>query len=224
VRPAKLTWRREQGAAAVEFALVIPVILLLSFAIIEFGFIVRDKVAITHLTRDASRTASSLPRLGNVDGHQGNPPPAGQAPVGAVASFAYFASEVVEASSSGLPKNSILDFWVYLPNRDGFPTQTANWQTDTNRTMTCAVDEYCVRYRWVDGTGGNPGRFRYVSGAWDPLSIDACPGATGQAVGVYLRVDHRGFFTNVFNSNLTLTDRNVVKFEPLPARTCAPTP
>ena len=42
------------------------------------------------------------------------------------------------------------------------------------------------------------------------------------AVGIYLRVDHVGLFNAFFNSSRTLTDRNVVQFEPMRSDNCKP--
>ena len=45
----------ERGAAAVEFALVLPVLMLLVFGIIEFGFIFNRWVTVTHAAREGVR-------------------------------------------------------------------------------------------------------------------------------------------------------------------------
>jgi Flp pilus assembly protein TadG len=49
---------REDGAAAVEMALVLPLLVLLVFGIIEFGFIFNRKITITHAAREGVRTYS----------------------------------------------------------------------------------------------------------------------------------------------------------------------
>jgi Flp pilus assembly protein TadG len=49
------TENREKGASAVEFALVLPVLMLVLFGIIEFGFILYDKAVITNASREAAR-------------------------------------------------------------------------------------------------------------------------------------------------------------------------
>ena len=50
------TGNREKGASAVEFALVLPVLILILFGIIEFGFIIYDKAVITNASREGART------------------------------------------------------------------------------------------------------------------------------------------------------------------------
>jgi Flp pilus assembly protein TadG len=50
--------RADRGAAAVEFALVLPVLLLLLFGIIDFGRMVHAKVTLTEAAREGARTAA----------------------------------------------------------------------------------------------------------------------------------------------------------------------
>ena len=45
----------EDGAAAVEMALVLPILLLLVFGIIEFGFIFNRYISVTHAAREGVR-------------------------------------------------------------------------------------------------------------------------------------------------------------------------
>src|SRR5688572_29230104 len=49
------TSRGEQGVVAVEFALIVPVILLLVFGIIEFGRAYNAKVELTAAVREGAR-------------------------------------------------------------------------------------------------------------------------------------------------------------------------
>lgn len=46
---------REQGASAAEFALILPILLLLLFGIIEFGIIFFNKAVITNASREGAR-------------------------------------------------------------------------------------------------------------------------------------------------------------------------
>lgn len=49
------TGNKEKGASAVEFALVLPVLILLLFGIIEFGLLLYDKAVITNASREGAR-------------------------------------------------------------------------------------------------------------------------------------------------------------------------
>ena len=55
----------EQGVAAVEFALILPVLILMIGAIIDFGFIFAQQIAYNTSARDAAR-AGVLPSVGGV--------------------------------------------------------------------------------------------------------------------------------------------------------------
>lgn len=45
----------ERGASMVEFALILPILLVLLFGIIEFGFLLYDKAMITNAARESAR-------------------------------------------------------------------------------------------------------------------------------------------------------------------------
>jgi Flp pilus assembly protein TadG len=47
--------KREDGAAAVEFALVLPILIVLVFGIIEFGLALYNKEVITNASREGAR-------------------------------------------------------------------------------------------------------------------------------------------------------------------------
>ena len=49
------TENSEKGASAVEFALVLPVLMMIIFGIIEFGFIMYDKAIVTNASREGAR-------------------------------------------------------------------------------------------------------------------------------------------------------------------------
>jgi Flp pilus assembly pilin Flp len=61
--------RREDGAAAVEFALLLPLLVLLLFGIIEFGFAFSTRIQATNAAREAARLAVvGVDDWGNVNG------------------------------------------------------------------------------------------------------------------------------------------------------------
>jgi len=47
----------QKGGAAIEFAIVLPLLLLLLFGIIEFSLLMYDKAVITNASREGARTA-----------------------------------------------------------------------------------------------------------------------------------------------------------------------
>ena len=52
-----MTDRGEDGAAAVEFALLLPLLVLLLFGMIEFGFAFNSRIQATNAAREAARRA-----------------------------------------------------------------------------------------------------------------------------------------------------------------------
>jgi Flp pilus assembly protein TadG len=56
----------ERGSQLVEFALVAPLLLLVVFGIVDFGFMFREYEALTNAAREGARVAA-LPGYGNSD-------------------------------------------------------------------------------------------------------------------------------------------------------------
>ncbi len=53
--------RGEQGQAAVELALVLPLVALLLLGMVQVGLVVRDQVLLTHAAREGAREAAVEP-------------------------------------------------------------------------------------------------------------------------------------------------------------------
>jgi hypothetical protein len=51
----------EHGQATVEFAFVLPLLLLALLAVVQVGLVVRDQLAVVHAAREAARAASVDP-------------------------------------------------------------------------------------------------------------------------------------------------------------------
>ncbi len=51
----KLFCRAEKGASMVEFAIILPLLILILFGIIEFGILLYDKAVITNASREGAR-------------------------------------------------------------------------------------------------------------------------------------------------------------------------
>lgn len=56
-----MSGRDDGGQATVEFALLLPLVLLLLMAVVQAGLLVRDQVAVVHAAREAARAASVDP-------------------------------------------------------------------------------------------------------------------------------------------------------------------
>lgn len=111
----------------------------------------------------------------------------------------------MEKAGSALPQDNYDELWIYRADSNGLPIGNS----PSDKFSVCGTD--CVRYAWND----NRDTFGKVSGSWDPLSINACPGdANAMSVGVYLKADHK-FLTGLFGSTMTVSDYAVLKFEPV---------
>ena len=55
---SKSKLRKEKGASAVEFALVLPIFIMLVFGIFQFGIAFNNWIAITHAAREGARLAA----------------------------------------------------------------------------------------------------------------------------------------------------------------------
>lgn len=53
-----MIYKKERGQALVEFAIVLPVLLLIVTGIIEFGLILNSYLSIQHATREGARSGS----------------------------------------------------------------------------------------------------------------------------------------------------------------------
>lgn len=61
-------FKSEKGASAVEFALIAPLLLVLTFGIIEFSVLLFDKAVVTNASREGARAAivyNTNPTTGN---------------------------------------------------------------------------------------------------------------------------------------------------------------
>ena len=57
-RPRRLTGRRDRGAAAVEMALVMPLLILMVMGIIDFGRIFNGQIQLSQAAREGARIAA----------------------------------------------------------------------------------------------------------------------------------------------------------------------
>jgi Flp pilus assembly protein TadG len=59
-RRQPVRWRCDRGAAAVEFALVVPVLLIVVFGIIDFGRMLNAQLQVSEAAREGARAASTI--------------------------------------------------------------------------------------------------------------------------------------------------------------------
>jgi hypothetical protein len=197
---------RDEGAAAVEFALVVVLLLTLAFGIIEFSLLLRDYVSVGSAVRVGARIASAEAGGGPATCPTTPTPPPPCTPTSAP-KLAQDAADAIQREGTAMPKGNIDEIWVYKANASGLPGSAT-----TLASATCSTN--CVRYVWIDSVG----RFQYASGSWASTSISACIGSS-DAVGVLMKATHH-FLTGMFGVTRSLSDRTVMQFEPLPTDSC----
>lgn len=210
--------RGDDGASAVEFALVLPALLLLVLGMLEFAFVMRDYLSVASATRTGARAAST----GASAGPGTCPGPPITCVPSAVPALAQRAADSIQQAGSAMPQDAIDYILVYKANNKGFPGP-ANSTTIPSLTA-CGTGVYtdCVAFRWASVAN----RFVYVSGSWDSSTINACaaqnvgdPGP--DSVGVYMHATHP-YFSKMFGATMGIDNKAVLRFEPLPVNECAP--
>jgi hypothetical protein len=209
--------RNERGAAAVEAALVTPILCLLVFGIIEFSFLLRDYIVVSSDVRTAARIASTGAGDGPgvCDVYAGAPVCTGPSSP----KLAQLAADAVQREGSAMPPSSINYILVYKANDKGYPGSNGSSTMPSN----CSGFSNCVRFTWQPLANSGAGAFRYADGSWNSSSISACfPGnATNplDRVGVYMNAKHK-MMTGLFGGTLTIADHATFDFEPLATAIC----
>ena len=115
--------RDQRGAVAVEAALITPLLLVLVFAIIEFGFAYKDWQGVTSAVRAGARMASAEPR---------------------VATFAQDAANQVANEGAALNMANVTSLWVYKSGVNGYPVGQSSFASCPSTT--------CVQFGWNSST------------------------------------------------------------------------
>ena len=207
--------RDSRGAAAVEAALIFPVLVLLIVGIIETCFIFRDYSVVVSDVSSGGRIASTGAGFGpgTCDTSYVGAPPCVSTNVPALAQLA---ADAIQREGSAMPNNQINYILIYKANAQGYPGANGSTTMPTNCSGVDELREVHVAARRQRRRGCVPVRQRHVA-----VLHRSAPASLGQArtqldrVGVYMNVTHR-MMTGMFGATLTLSDHAVFDFEPLP--------
>lgn len=181
----------DRGTALVESGLILPVVSLIIFAVIEFGFLFATAQTTNSSSRAGARSASQIYAL---------------APGAASADKVRDAvvTDLLNLDGGGTP----VEMWIYDANAAG------DYSGDPTFT-TCGAD--CIRYTGWNGSTftARSGTWQGASGEGNP---DAC-GATIDSVGVYVKVEH-DFFTGFLADKRMVAETAVMRFEPKQDSSC----
>ena len=181
----------------VEAAIIVPIIVLLTFGAIEFGFAFNEQGTTRSATRTAARAASTQSKQ-------------------SAAALEAAAVDTLNASAGNLATGQPVEAWVYRAV-DVNPVDGVYERPAGNCTSTAATAD-CARYTWdapnnrFIPAGGDP---------WTPQERVACAGSTSR-VGVYLVVSHNWLTGLPLNGNdgVTLTSNTIMALEPAPPQIC----
>lgn len=135
-RPTSRPTDHERGAALVEFAILIPLLVMLLFGIVSAGLAFSHQLSLTHAAREAGRYAATLP----VSNFNADPDPL-RAWLDEVAARAV--EDATGSLADGLPGRAMCVAYVY-----------PNGALATDKTTTLRVDQ--AGNHTYDATTGNP--------------------------------------------------------------------
>ena len=120
----------ENGAALVEFAIVLPLLLIIVFGIISFGLIFNDKLSLTDGAREAGRFGATLPVTNFASMEQW---------LDAIASRAE--ADATGSLDAGVPNRTICVAYVH-PNGTVSIDETWNRHLESDGSITY-INEWC---------------------------------------------------------------------------------
>jgi hypothetical protein len=196
--------RREgaRGQGLVEFAMLVPLFMLLLLGMLEFGFVFDQTMTISYATREGARSASAF-ASGN-----GTTLPCADVDKNIIAAV----QRVLAADGSRIDLSRVSEIRIYRAQTDGTPfTGTSNnniWSYNAGGGPT------------VDGTALD---FSFASGSWSACTRDSSwtSGAAPDSIGVaveysYPFVTPLGMVINAAGNGtgLPISDRTVMALNP----------
>ena len=173
-----------------EFALVAPVLLLLTFGAFEYGMFFKDYLTVSNITRTGARVGSAAGSSADAD---------------------YQILQAVKAAAAALPGGSdgIQQITIYRSTAAG-GGPSATCQTASSAADRCNVYTASAFTQPVARFGCGAGS---IDAAWCPTTREDSQAVGPDFVGVWVRTTH-GFVTKLFGTSKTITDHVVMRIEP----------
>lgn len=131
--------RRQRGQAMVEFALILPMLLILIFGILEFAFIMTDQIELNNAVREGARAGAV-----HIDGNTQS----------GITTDAYnHADSSSGALISCTPKN------VSVPPPQNYPNYSAPGPAEVTVTIICIYTPVTPLGKLVSGVMSKPVKF-----------------------------------------------------------------
>lgn len=201
--PARLARRRERGQGVVEFAMLVPVFMLVLLAMLEFGFLFDHLLTIQYASREGARVGSALANGGGPLGcGTGQSPNAADVDPLVIAAV----TRVLTSPGSRVDISEVPTIRIYEANASGNPVTTNVWTYTPNAGPT-------VDGRQLDYT--------QQSAPWPACArSNALP---SDSIGVSLTYTYNletalgnvlRFFGGTGLSSVTVSDRTVMSLNP----------
>jgi Flp pilus assembly protein TadG len=139
----------ERGAAAVELALILPVLLLLLFGVLEWSLVLRDDLTIASATRTGARTASALPRSPD---------------------FAEATAQAVATAVGALPDDAVEELWIYAAGANGRPVGRSDF-ADCTTCVKFRWDGSTRAFLRIAGSTWDPATQNACAGQSDAVGV-----------------------------------------------------
>lgn len=145
--------RGERGAVLVETAILIPVIVLITFGLIEFSSAYQSASVASGSARAGARTASAEALL---------------------STYAVDAATAAATALHTVASDEPVEMWIYKANANGYPGTLTDFSS-------CSTN--CIKYNWVKATktfdtanplgGGWPASTQHAcdSSTWDSVGV-----------------------------------------------------
>lgn len=184
--------KRERGSVVVEAAIILPLLMMLTFGTIEFGLAFRDSASIASATRSGARIGSAMP-----------------AQVG----FQDRARMSVNDALKDLTHSTPLKLVIFKadPNT-GMPV--SGTYTSCDYCYRYSWDNAAKAFPAITDAGSG------IPWTADDQKADLCAGTT-DAIGVYVQARH-DFITGLFGSFATYDHKTVMLLEPIDPQLCSP--
>lgn len=202
--------RSDRGAALVEAAIILPVLMVFLLGIIEFGLVYATGATATGASRSGARLAAASfgPNPPAVSLHNATNTGPGDNAAAAV-------SADLTALTSATPIGVVI-YAVDKTKTDGQPV--GGFPAKTNTMPGCSTK--CLRYTWNDTTK----KMVFQSGTLTPADFNVCssnPVANPLgSIGVWVLIRH-SYLTKLIGQYNYVEGMTVMRIEPVPSEQCA---
>ncbi len=204
-RFARLRCRDERGSTLVEAAIILPVVILLTFGAIDFGIGFNSKAGLDNAGRSGVR-------VGATKAAENNPLPVSGIPANTI--IGWYAGSAVNSSLSQIEElPELQDLYVFRSTASS-PTGPATWSPSSVSSAAACTND-CIHYK-PTADGKQFDLLSPVGGTW-PAGTNfserlACQ-FNADRIGITIVAKYH-FLTGLIGTTVPLTSTNVAQLEP----------